>query len=104
VGAIRVVELSAYGLLSVADAAARRGVSARTVQRWVAIGAVPVALAAAGRNGTGGVYLIPVKELDAYAPGPMGAPPGNEFSKKKDAKTPRKTRVRKVSGNKSGNP
>ena len=92
--AIRVVELSDYGLLSVADAAARRGVSARTVQRWVAIGGIPVALAAAGRNGTGGVYLIPVKELDAFQPGPMGAPPGNEFAKKKGAKARENTRKR----------
>lgn len=94
-GAVRTVALEGYGLLTVAGAAARRSVSERTVQRWVESGGICVALLGTARNK---VYLIPIKELDAYVPAPAGAPAGNQFAKKTDAKKPAKQSTRKKSG------
>lgn len=76
---MRAVELEPYGLLTVEQAAKRRGVAPRTVQRWVENDGISVVLLGTARNR---VYLIPVAELDAYVPGPKGAPKGNRFAKK----------------------
>jgi excisionase family DNA binding protein len=81
-----VVSLSAYGLLTVPEAASLRGVSERTVQRWVETDGIPVVLLGTDRNR---VYLIPAKELGTYEPRKPGAPEGNQYAKKKPRKKSR---------------
>lgn len=76
---MREVMLSSYGLLTVAEAAARRGVSPRTIINWVDSAGIPVVVLGRKRNK---VYLVPLVELDAFEPRPAGAPAGNQFARK----------------------
>jgi excisionase family DNA binding protein len=72
---VREVPLSKFGLYTVEEAARERGVSARTVQRWIeneGIAVVPV-----GPEGRNRKYLVIANEVVAYEPGPVGAPEGN---------------------------
>lgn len=78
-GELTVVSLEKYGLISVEDAAARRGVSDETIRTWLRKG-LPVVPVGKGRNRT--VHLIPIKDLDAYQPAPVGAPEGNHNAMK----------------------
>ncbi len=77
---MREIALSKFGLLTVEEAAARRGCAVRTVQRWIEDGLIPcVPVGPAGRNRK---YLVQVTDLDAFEPAPAGAPPGNQNAKK----------------------
>ena len=87
--------------LTVAQAAARRGVSTRTVERWVRAGLAHAVLGA-GRTRR---YLLRPADVDSFTPRSVGAPAGNANAKKKsDAKTPRNSSTPKKSRKKSRNP
>lgn len=82
-GELNELPLSGFGLLSVEDAAARRGVSPDTIRSWFKKG-LPVVPVGKGRNRT--VHLVPIKALDAFTPGPRGAPEGNANAAKKKSR------------------
>jgi hypothetical protein len=69
---LNAVPVEKFGLLSVEDAATRRGVSDETIRVWIRNG-LPVVVVGKGRNRT--VHLVPIAALDAYQPGPRGRPP-----------------------------
>lgn len=63
--------LSAVGLLSLADVAARFGCSVRAVQKWVEGGLLPVVVAGGGKRT---VYLVRVKDAAGFTKPPRGRP------------------------------
>lgn len=65
--------------LTVAQVAERRGVSTRTVERWVRAG-LAHAVIGAGRTRR---YLFRPADVDAYTPARVGAPAGNSNAAKK---------------------
>ena len=86
---LTVLPLEQFGLLSVVDAAERRGVDDETVRSWLRKG-LPVVVAGSGRNRT--VHLIPIAALDAFAPAPVGAPKKTATAKPMKTSTPKKSR------------
>jgi excisionase family DNA binding protein len=81
------IPLARFGLLTVEEAAERRGVSPRTVQRWIEDGGLNHVPVGEGRNRK---FLVVAEELDAFQPAPVGAPEGNQNAKKKRSKVARK--------------
>lgn len=73
------LSLDSLGLLTLAEAAARREVSTRTVERWVRAG-LDHLVVGEGRTRR---YLFRVADVDAYTPNPRGAPAGNSNAAKK---------------------
>lgn len=69
---VREIPLAEVGLLSVADAAERRGWSVSAVQKWVQAGLIPVVVAGGGMRST---HLLRIKDVDAFTPPPRGRPP-----------------------------
>jgi excisionase family DNA binding protein len=68
-----VTEISreSVGLLSVAEAAQRRGWSVSAVQKWIADGRLPAVVAGGGRRT---VYLLRVRDVDRFVPPKRGRP------------------------------
>lgn len=66
------VRRSDYGLMTVEEAAARRGWAVRTVQKWILDGLLPVVCAGHGKRG---VYLLRQKDVDGFEPPARGRPP-----------------------------
>lgn len=87
--------------LSIAQAAARKKVSTRTIERWVRAG-LPHAVLGEGRTRR---YLFRPADVDAYTPNRVGAPAGNANARKNpEAKKARNSSTGKVSRKKSRNP
>jgi hypothetical protein len=72
-----------FGLVDVADAAAKHRVTVRSVQRWIEAGLIPVL--AAGPKGRR-VYLLRESDVKAFNPPPMGRRPKPKPEKKPAAK------------------
>lgn len=83
------IPLSRFGLVTVEEAAALRGVSARRVQQYVEGGRIPVVVVGEGRNRK---YLLARADVEAFAPEPPGAPKGNRRASKGDAPKAAKTK------------
>lgn len=77
---------SEYGLETVAEAANRRRWAVRSVQNWIMAGLLRVVCAAEGRRG---VYLLRIKDVDAFTPPLRGRPPVKESAKGKPARKPK---------------
>ena len=71
---------SEYGLETVHEAATRRRLKVRSVQNWIAAGLLPVVCAGTSRRR---VYLLRIKDVDAFKPRPRGRPPAEKKPKKK---------------------
>jgi hypothetical protein len=94
---IETYSLADVGLMTVAEAAELKGKGPRAVQRWIADGHLkPVALHV-GVGGNRVMYLLKIKDVEAFEPRPPGAPEGNQFAKK-DAPEERPKRGRKKKG------
>jgi hypothetical protein len=88
---IREIPLSEVGLLSVADAAARKGVALRTFQKWVQDGLVPAVVAGGGMRA---VHLFRPADVDAAVPPTRGAPRKvKSLPARKPAAKPRKRKA-----------
>jgi excisionase family DNA binding protein len=93
------IPLARYGLVSVEEAAAIRGVSVRRVQQYVESGRIPVVVAGVGRNRK---YLLARADVEAFEPKPPGQPPkvaAAPVSPARAGRTPRKQVARKKSRN-----
>jgi predicted site-specific integrase-resolvase len=79
------IPLSDYGLVTVDDAAQRRGWVVRTVQKWIMDGLLPVVCAGKGKRG---VYLLREEDVTAFTPPARGRPkkdaPKKSGAKRKD--------------------
>jgi hypothetical protein len=69
---MRELSLSEFGLERVADACARKGWAAKTVQNWIGKGLLPAVVLGTGRGAT---YLVRIEDVDAFEPPPRGRPP-----------------------------
>lgn len=74
--------LSEHGLETVADACARKGWAARSVQNWINAGLLSVAVVGSGRTRK---FILRKADVDAFVLPTRGAP----------RKTPKPTRKRK---------
>ena len=96
---VRELSLADFGLETTEQAAARRGQSGPTVRRWVAKGYIPAVVVGTGRTTR---YLVRIADVDAVPVREPGAPPGNQFARKKVAdEKPRKTSTPEKSRRKS---
>lgn len=75
---MREISLADHGLETVADACARMGWAAKTVQNWVKGGLLPAVVLGTGRGST---FLLRVKDVTAFAPPPRGRPAGKPKKK-----------------------
>lgn len=106
-------ELAEVGLISVKDAAERRGWSVKSVQNWIAAGLIPCAVAGGGMRT---VFLLRLADVDAFTEPPRGRPAGTKNAPGgmrgdaprqpplNPAPKPRKTRGSEKSRKKSRNP
>lgn len=72
--------LAEMGLLTLTQAAKRRSVSTRTVERWRDEHNLRAIVLGSGRRKT---YLFRPADVDAFTPPPRGAPEGNRNAAKK---------------------
>jgi hypothetical protein len=63
--------LSDAGLIAVKDAADRRGWAVKSVQNWINAGLIPFTVAGGGMRT---VFLLWIKDVDAFTPPPRGRP------------------------------
>lgn len=74
--------LAKFGLLTVEAAAELRGVTARTVQRWIESGGI--AVVPVGKEGDRNrKYLVITDEVKAYQPAEAGRPKKDKPAKQK---------------------
>jgi excisionase family DNA binding protein len=68
------IPLSELGLMTVAEACAAKGWSARAVQKWVQSGLLPAAVVGPGRT----TFLLRKADVEKFVPPPRGRPRASE--------------------------
>ena len=68
---VREISLESLGLISVEDAAALKGVTPRSVQRWIADGLLPAIQAGSGNKL---VYLLRRRDVERFTVPARGRP------------------------------
>lgn len=77
------MQLSDYGLETVADACARKGWSVKTVSNWVRLGELPAITVGTGRSAK---YIVRTVDVDAMILRPRGRPKVNTDPEPKKAR------------------
>lgn len=90
---VREIPLGDFGLETVAQACARKGWAAKSVQNWIRAGLIPAVAVGGGRGS--GTFLLRAKDVNEFTPPPRGRPKVQPEPPKKSTAKPKKPRAKK---------
>jgi|GEM_PF-2955395 len=77
---MREIPLSEFGLMTVADVCAEKGLAPKTVQNWINAGLLPVVVVGSGRSAK---FLLREEDVKAFTPPARGRPAKEKSDPKK---------------------
>lgn len=94
---VREIPLGDFGLETVAQACARKGWAAKSVQNWIRAGLIPAVAVGGGRGS--GTFLLRTRDVDTFAPPPRGRP---KLQQEPESRSPKKPAAKPRAKRKGG--